>query len=229
MKLRRLLDALHARDLGEDFGEEAGFVQQFEGPAGMALGEHFGQLVADALAADGVDFRGEAAHGGGCGGFDLEAEAGGEAHGAQHAQMVLFKALLGLADGADDAGVEVGEAADIIDDGGAESFGKRAGFSVGGQGSASEGIAGLALRQPDQQQAVDGEIAAADIFFGAGGVADGVGMAAIGVGAIGAEGGDLGDHLRCGGARSCDAAASHRRRPAPRRSARRRQRCAGRG
>jgi hypothetical protein len=34
--------------------------------------------------------------------------------------MILFKALAGLADSANDAGVEVGEAVDVIDDGGAE-------------------------------------------------------------------------------------------------------------
>jgi hypothetical protein len=83
----------------------------------MALGEHFCQLVTDALAADGFGFGCETAHGGGCDGFDLEAEAGGEADGAQDAQVVLFKALLGLANGANDSGVEVGEAAYVVDDG----------------------------------------------------------------------------------------------------------------
>ena len=42
-----------------------------------------------------------------------------------------------------------------------------------------------------EEEAVDGEVAAADVFFGALGVADGVGVAAVGIGAVGAEGGDL--------------------------------------
>ncbi len=52
----------------------------------------------------------------GCG-LDLKAEARGEPNGAEHPQMVFFEALVGVADGPDDAGVEVGQAVDVIDDG----------------------------------------------------------------------------------------------------------------
>jgi hypothetical protein len=122
MELRRLLDALHPSDFGKHFSEEAGFIQKFKGSARMAFNEHFGQLVAHSLAADGSGFGSQAAHGGSRCGVQLEAEAGSEAHGAQHAQMVFFKAQFGLADGANDAGFEVGQSAHVVDDRRAKIF-----------------------------------------------------------------------------------------------------------
>ena len=102
----------------------------------------------------------------------MEAEAGGEANGAGEAEVVFGKAEGGVADGAEDAGVEVGQAADVVEDGGGEGGG-------GGQGV--------------EKEAVDGEVAALDVFLGAEGVLDGVGAAAVRVCAVGAEGGDFGD------------------------------------
>jgi hypothetical protein len=77
--------------------------------------------------------------------------------------VVFGKAVGGGADGAEDVVVDIAFAADEIVEG------------VG------EGV---------EEEAIAGEIASAGIFFGSG-KADGVGMAAIGVVAIGAEGGDL--------------------------------------
>jgi hypothetical protein len=93
--LRRLRDAFHARDFGQHFGEEAGFIEQLKGAAGVAFGEHLGKLVADTLAADCVNARGESADGGVSGGFDFKSEARGEADGAQQAELVFLKAALG--------------------------------------------------------------------------------------------------------------------------------------
>ena len=59
MKLRRLLHAFHARDLRQHLAQQAGFVQQLEGPPRMAFGQHLGELIADALARYLVDLRGE--------------------------------------------------------------------------------------------------------------------------------------------------------------------------
>jgi hypothetical protein len=120
--LRGLLDALHAGDCGEDLGEEAGGVEELEGAAGMTFGEHAGELVADALAADGGGFWGESLDGRGGGGVDIELEAGSEADAAQHAEVVFFKAEFGAADGADDASIEIGDAVDVVDDGGAKGL-----------------------------------------------------------------------------------------------------------
>ena len=38
MKLRRLLDSLHGGDFGQDFGQEAGRIQQLKRAAGAAFG-----------------------------------------------------------------------------------------------------------------------------------------------------------------------------------------------
>ena len=63
--LRGLLDAVEAVNFGEDFRQQAGFVEELEGAAGVALGEHAGEFVADALAADLGDLGREVAKGGG--------------------------------------------------------------------------------------------------------------------------------------------------------------------
>jgi hypothetical protein len=77
--------------------------------------------------------------------------------------VVFSEAVGGGADGAEDVVMDIAFAADKIVEG------------VG------EGV---------EEEAIAGEIASAGIFFG-GGEADGVGMSAIGVVAIGAEGGDF--------------------------------------
>ena len=59
MKLRRLRDTLHARDFGQQDCEEAGLVEQLEGAARGALGEQFGELVAQALCGNFRDLRRE--------------------------------------------------------------------------------------------------------------------------------------------------------------------------
>jgi hypothetical protein len=81
----------------------------------VAFGEHLGQFVAHALPADGFDFGGKAAHGGGGSSFNLKAEARGKADSAQHPQVVFFKARGWLTDGAQNAGVQVSKAVYVID------------------------------------------------------------------------------------------------------------------
>ena len=48
-------------------------------------------------------------------GFNLESEARSEADSAEHAQMVFREALLGVTDGAQSAGIEIGDAAAEIE------------------------------------------------------------------------------------------------------------------
>ena len=149
---------------GSNFGEQAEFVEKFEGTAGGAFGEQLGEFFADALGGDNTDFAGVFADGGeGCG-FDGVAEARGEADGAEHAEFVFGETAGRLADGANDSGGEIVAAADEVED-----------------------FAGVVAHE----QAVDGEIAALDVFFGRLGIDDLVGMAAIGVTEVGAEGGDF--------------------------------------
>ena len=85
--------------------------------------------------------------------FEDKAQAGGEPHRPEHAQVVLAEANVGPADGADDARAEVVLAADVIND------------------AASGGVV---------KHAVDGKIAAVGVFAG-GGEVDGIGAAAVGV------------------------------------------------
>jgi hypothetical protein len=52
MKLRRLLNSLHRRNLRQTSLEQSAFIQQKKSAAGMAFGEHLGELIAHALARD---------------------------------------------------------------------------------------------------------------------------------------------------------------------------------
>src|SRR5207248_3715774 len=92
------------------------------------------------LAADLVDLRRQLLncfHGLG---INSICEAGGKAHRAQHAELIFGKAAMRLADGADDAGLEVTTPPDKVED--------------------------LIVIQRIEQQAVDGEITPLHIFFG---------------------------------------------------------------
>ena len=177
--LRGLLDAVEAVDFGEDFGEQAGLVEEFEGVAGLTFGKHAGEFVADSLAADLRDLGRKLADGGG--GFRVEgvAEARGEADGAEHAELVLGEAEDGVADGADEAGGEVFAAVDIVEEGGLEGFG-------------GDGLLGGELERIENH-AVDGEVAAEDVLFWAVREGDFRWVAAIEVGSVAAEGGNLGE------------------------------------
>ena len=57
MKLGRLLDALHARHVGQHDGEQAGLIEQLESAPRGAFGEQLGQFVADALGRNLRDLR----------------------------------------------------------------------------------------------------------------------------------------------------------------------------
>jgi hypothetical protein len=164
VELGRLRHAFHGGNFREQFGEEAEFVEEFEAAAGVAFSKELGEFFADAFGGDNVDFiRVQADGGEGCG-FDGVVEARGEADGAEHAEFVFGEAPGGLADGADDSGGEIGASADEV-----------------------ENFAGVVAHE----EAVDGEIAALDILFGSLGIDDLIGMAAIGIADIGAEGGDF--------------------------------------
>ena len=117
-------------------------------------------------------------------GLDGEFKARGETDSAQHAELVLFEAPVRLADGADDAVAEIVAAADVVENGGGQA-------------------AGLALEDGVEHHAVDGEVAAEDIFLRRRGEADFGGVAAVEVGDVGAKCSNLGDNFAgvagCGG------------------------------
>lgn len=164
----RLGDALHAGGFGEEDVEESGGVEEFETAAGAAFGEDTGEFIPDAFGGDGGDGGGEAREGVPGGGFDFKAKAGGEADSAEQAEAVFGEALDGVADGAEAAGVEVGEAVNVVGD-------------LTGEGVFEEGV--------------DGKVAAEDVLAGIGFEGDAFGAAAVAVGVVGAEGGDLDFHL----------------------------------
>jgi hypothetical protein len=172
MELGGLFDAVHLDSLGEDDLKETGGVEEFQGAARSAFAEHAGEFFADALATDGCDTGGVSLDGAEGLGFDGEAEAGGEADRAQHAKPIFFKTQGRVADGADGFGGEIGSTADQIEDGGVE-------------------IA-IALEAGDvEEHAVDGEVAAEDVFARVKRKADGVGPATVTIGSVVAEGGDF--------------------------------------
>ena len=92
-------------------------VEQLEGAAGVAFGEHAGELVADALLRNLQDAGGLRLHGFEGAGVESEAEARGETDAAQHAQLVFSEAERRVADGADQPGGEVVAASDEVKDG----------------------------------------------------------------------------------------------------------------
>ena len=96
-----------------------------------------------------------------------------ETDGSEHAELVFGEAQGRVADGSEDLGGEVGAASYVVERGCCCIVG----FFVDGW---------------VEQHAVDGEVAAEDVFAGVGGELDGVGAAAVAVGSVVAEGGDFG-------------------------------------
>src|SRR6516162_735239 len=94
-------------------------------------------------------------------GLEGVSEARREAHRAHHAQFVFAKAIEGPPDGANDSGLDVALAPDEIHN---------------------------LLRFRIEQQRVDGKVAALHVFLRGPRVDDAIGMAAVGIADIGAEG-----------------------------------------
>ncbi len=101
MKLRRLRHAFHRGHFRQDVGQQSGSVQQFEPAPRAAFGQDANQFVANPFGRNAQNLGVQLLDGGQGSGFDFETEARRETHGAEHPQMVFFKALLRIADGAD--------------------------------------------------------------------------------------------------------------------------------
>ena len=162
MELRGLGNSLQGGDFGENFGEQVKFVEEFKGAASGTFGKKFGEFFADAFGRDNINFVCVFADGGEGSGFDGVAEARGETHRTEHAELIFGETAGRLADGADDSGREIGATTDKIED-----------------------LAGIVAHE----ETVDGEVAALHVFFWRFGIDDLVGMAAVGVANVGAEGG----------------------------------------
>src|SRR3954468_5232008 len=107
MKLRGLLHTFHLCDLRQNDFEQSGCVEQLERASGMSFGQHLEQFVAHALATYLLDLACESLDGGKSFVLNLVTEAGSEAHGAQHAQLVFFEASYRVPDSANDAALQV--------------------------------------------------------------------------------------------------------------------------
>ncbi len=153
VELRGLLAALEVEDFRKDLGHEAGMNEEVEAGLTMRGKPDAVEFVADAFGADFGNQGSGLLEGGPGGGFDGEAEGGGEADGAEEAEVVFLEAGGGFADGADELGFQVGLAVDVVDE--------RTGFGV-------------------VEEAVDGEVTAFGVLFGCG-KRNGFGAAAIAV------------------------------------------------
>jgi hypothetical protein len=173
MELGRLLDAFHGLDLGKNFAQQTSLVKQLEDTPGVAFSQHLCKLIADALARDLMDLRRKLPDGGkGCR-FDRVFKTRGKPNGAQHAELVFGKTQRGITDGSDAPGFEV-----LLPSHEVEHL----------------VIYGI------EQQTVDGEVAALNVFAGISGEADLVGMAAIRVADVGPKGCNLNGVTLSGGA-----------------------------
>src|SRR5271170_5822636 len=164
MKLRRLLDAFHARNLRQHLRQQAQLIEQFESAASSALGENFGELVVQAFRGNHENFGSEPPNGCGSLGLDREMETRREAYSANEAQLVFFEAALGIANGANNSRAQIGPAVNVV-----ENF----------------------VRARIEQQTIDGEIAPQYVFFRRRRENHAVRMPPIGIACIGTKSGDF--------------------------------------
>ena len=115
MKLGRLLDAVHLRDLGEHLLQQPGRIEQLKGTASLALGEHAGEFVAHTFPTHLMNFAGMGADRSSSALLDREPKACGEADGAEHAELVLLKSQTRTADGPNESRIEIGASAHKIE------------------------------------------------------------------------------------------------------------------
>src|SRR5215472_2663442 len=164
VKFGRLRYTLHGGDFRQKHVEQPHLVEQFEATARSALGEKSGELFANALCRDHMNFPRVLDDGREGPGFDGIAEPRGEARGAQHAEFVLGEAARRIADGANHSHAEIRAATDEIKD-----------------------FTGVVTHE----QPVDGEVATLHVFLGSSGINNLVGVTAVGIANIRAEGGNF--------------------------------------
>jgi N6-L-threonylcarbamoyladenine synthase len=148
-------------------------IEKLKGSACVALSEHTCEFVADALPAHLMNLAGESVDRCRRALFDREAKSCGEPDRAEHAQLVFFQAQTRIADSPNQSRMEIGASADEVE--------QRA-IDVGA----------FAELFRIEQHAVDGEVAAFDVFFSTLGKTHGVGMSAVGIGSVVAKCSDFG-------------------------------------
>ena len=102
---------------GAEGAEDAGLMGEADGAEGGATNKQALNFLAKARDGSIGKLRGVATDGLEVGGADVEVELGGEANGTHHADGIFAETDVGVADGADAAGLEVTETTDVINDG----------------------------------------------------------------------------------------------------------------
>src|SRR5205823_10212002 len=151
------------QQLGQERLDQPHVIQEVHAAGTPRVDEELPQFLGNPFGADDGDFRGHFLDGYFRRRVDGQVEAGGEADGAEQAELVLAEALARLADGPQDSRFQVLLAADVVDDFAADRV---------------------------EEHAVDGEVAPQGVLARRA-EDDGVGVAAVAVSRVGAEGGDL--------------------------------------
>lgn len=155
----------------KDFGEELRVFEELECCSAGGVCEHAAEFLEDTFDADAVNLGGLFLSGVQCFRVELEVEGSSEADGAEHAESIFVEAVQGVADGADGVLFQVGLPSDEIEDG------------------LVEGV---------EEHAVDGEVTSPSIFFG-GAESNRIGVSAVEILPIAAEGGDFDLSVSFGG------------------------------
>ncbi len=164
MKLRRLLDALHPRNVRKHHGQQSRFLQQLESAPCGAFGQQLGQFIANAFGGNLRNLRGEALRRRHRFRLNLETESRRKPHGPHHAQFIFRETQPRIANRAHNARPQIGAPADIV-----KHF----------------------ARRRVHQQSIDREIAPPHIFLRSIRVNHLVRMPPIGVANVGAKRGHL--------------------------------------
>ena len=107
MKLRGLLHAFHRGNLRQHLFQQSHFIQQLKRAPRRTFRQHLCKFFAQTLWRDLLDFRGMPLDRSKRGLFDFEAEPGGKANSAHHAQLVLREPEFGIADGANHSRAQI--------------------------------------------------------------------------------------------------------------------------
>src|SRR5580704_2132160 len=164
MKLWRLFDSFHGLDLGQNFMQQSGFVEQQKSLPGAAFRQHLAEFIANPLLRHVTNLRCQRLNRLKSFGLDGVAKTRRKADGTQHPKLVLGKAPLGIANGSNDPVLQILLPPDEIQD---------------------------LVRVRIEQQAIDGEIAALNIFLRIFAEANLVGMTAVAVSDVAAKRGNL--------------------------------------
>ena len=115
LERRAFAGAQETRERRQQQVEQRQLVHQLEGARGGGDSQRAVNLLDHARHRGVQQVLAMALDGGARGGLDLEAELGREAHRAQHPDRVLAHPDLGIADGADEPRLEVGDSAGVVD------------------------------------------------------------------------------------------------------------------